>query len=359
MAQKITHSCPAWILGRRKVHPKFGGNEVAGIFKVQKRLSTIKECFSNDLSSGHVFLEIGVNGKYAVLNKPGIINCNTLFSGIVSGIFPKWSAMTAPAFGLDGAELGSILNEDPAVRARALWAHLTAMRWSRQLKRDGMGEGISIWWPAFDTKTNRGPLSRLNPQKARQMLVDWWVAAMNIALKDPKITEGLGEEERLMWFEYKPSVPGVLDFFPTMQSAIWFCKEVNNRVGRRVFAINLEFAHALIGGETVKSAVEKQIHADLFYKFFHGNSAELAIIKWNDEGTEILAGTPGDDKDWAMGEGGEERWKDQEDAIGLMLATGQDIIIEHDIDPSGESPIECYARSRANAERMIAHIRAR
>jgi hypothetical protein len=358
-AQKITHSIPAWILGERKVHPKFGGGIVAGIPQVKNRLLAIKKNFPNDLSSGHVFLEIGVNGKYAGLNKPGIINCDTLFIGIERGFFPKWSAMTAPAFALDGAELGSILNEDAAVRERARWAHLAAIKWSRKLKKDDLGEGISIWWPAFDGELNRGPLSELNRQKAREMLIDWWVETMKIALNDPEITEGLRDNEPLMWFEYKPSVPAVLDFFPTMQSAIWFCIRVNEMVGRRVFVINLEFAHALIGGETVKGAVEKQIKADLFYRFFHANSAELAIVEWNSAGKEILAGTPGDDKDWAIGEGGEERWNDQEKAIGLMLATGQDIIIEHDIDPSGENPIECYARSRANAEKMIANIRAR
>lgn len=356
MARKRKHSGPAWIFGRRKVHTKFGGGEVAGIPMVRNRLLALKKNFPEDLSSGHVFLEVGVKERYSGLNKPGIITYPTLSAGIKDGVYPHWSAMTAPAFALDECELGSILNDDADVRQRARWAHLTAMKWSRKLKRDGLGEGISIWWPAFDSGLNRGPLSKLDREKARKMLVAFWAETMKIALKDAEISADLEDDEPLMWFEYKPSVPGVLDFFPTMKSAIWFCNEVNNLVGQRVFVINLEFAHALIGGDTVLEAVKMQIDANMFYRFFHGNSAELAIVKWNEDGTEIEAGTPGDDKDWAMGEGGQDRWQDQEDALELMLGTGQDLIIEHDIDPSGENPIECYTRSRANAEQMIANI---
>jgi len=36
--------------------------------------------------------------------------------------------------------------------------------------------------------------------------------------------------------------------------------------------------------------------------------------------------------------------------------TGQPIIAEHDIDPSGDDPRDYYARSRANFDQMLAQV---
>jgi hypothetical protein len=96
-----------------------------------------------------------------------------------------------------------------------------------------------------------------------------------------------------------------------------------------------------------------QIKAGLFNNFLHANSAELAVVEWNEDGTKIVRGPPGDDADWAVGEGSEGRWEDQVAAVKLMLNLGTEIAVEHDIDSAGEDPMECFARSRANFDKMV------
>ena len=342
-----SHSCPAWTMGPRTAHPKFGGGvKLAGIELVKDRLTQLHERFPDDYSSGHNLLEVAMSGQdFAEFNSPNAINFYDLVAGIEEGKFPTWSAFTHPAFGLKGVEAGVILGENQTLKRLALVGHQEAMRRSRVLKEKGIGEGYSIWWPAFDSRNRFGPTAKMTPEQARVKFIQFWVPILK-------------ETDDVIAFEYKPSVPGILDFCPTMDSAIELCNEINRLVGRVAMVINLEWAHALIGGETVYSATRKQLRAGLFGGLVHINSAELAVIKWNKSGNRILHGTPGDDKDWACGEGGKKRWNDQKNAVKELDKLGVKIMAEHDIDPSGEDPFACYARSRGNLEQMIIEVRA-
>lgn len=341
---KVTHCAPAWTFGPRPLHPKFGGGKmVGGIARVEQRLKTIKQHFPDDLSSGHVFHEVRADGPYERFNSPDAISFKYLCAGIAEGRFPDWSVITSPAFGT-GILSGMILNPHPEIVEISKWGHRHAILWSRVLAKKGLGAGLNVWWPGFDSRAAFGPLAQLSYYEARERLVNYWVGLLREYDFNP-----------VMHFEYKPSVPGKLDFFPTMQAAIDFCLEVNQQLGRKGMMINLEWAHALIGGQTVAEATKMQIEAGLFSGLVHVNSAELAVIEWDKAGVNIIKGTPGDDADWPVGHGGELRWEDQEEAVALMLESGVErIIAEHDIDPSGLDPVWFYGESRKNLELMIA-----
>jgi len=348
--QKYVHCCPAWTLGPRQTHPKFGGGIiVGGINLVADRLIAIHEKFPDDFSSGHNFLEVRLDGVYESCNKPEATSCGWLCSGIEEKMFPKWSAFTSPAFALPGIENGAILNENPDIVSRAKAGHIAAIKRSWKFKKKNIGLGHTIWWPARDSRLHRGPLSKMSTEDAWEHLFEFWVSVARM-VGDP------GDGLFTMLLEYKPSVPGDLDFIPTMKAAIKFCLELNKRVGWKFMGINLEWAHALIGGETVEDATRAQLAAGLFGGLVHVNSAQLAMIRWDSPGTKILEGTPGDDSDWAVGEGGKERWNDQQTAVKFLLDSGIFITFEHDIDPAGEDPIECYTRSRDNLEKMISTV---
>lgn len=359
------HVCPSWTAGPRSAHPKFGsGVIIGGIPKVEDRLLAIRERFPIDRSSGHIFHEVACdNPAYASLNSPNAISFEQLAKGMEADRYPLWSAMTSPAFGLPGVENGAILNPDPKIVAIARYGHTTAIKWSKLLKDHGLGLGHTIWWPAFDSRLHRGPLSIMSVEEAWEKMFAFWVPILQ-AIPDADICKH-GD----IALEYKPSVPGQCDFMPTPRAARDFCLELNRRVGRKVMVMNTESAHPLIGGVTVEKATSIQLGVDdgsalqvkspncLFNGLVHVNSAELAIVIWNSTGTTIMGGTPGDDSDWPVGEGTHERWDDQQAAVGLLDETDMAIAAEHDIDPAGEDPMECYARSRANLEDMIEKVK--
>jgi hypothetical protein len=340
-----THVCPAWIAGLRKAHPKFGGDVVLnGIARVEDRLRLIHERFPDDRSSGHVWHEIRFDGLYESHNATGAISTEWLINGITENLFPKWSAVTSPAFGLNGVENGAILNPDLAIVEMATAGNDFGLKLAAILAENGIGCGHYIWWPAFDSHLHRGPLAEMGLDEAWSKLGKFW-------------SDRLGRNDYVVSLEYKPSVPGQLDWIPTMDAAIRFCNMLNSGLDRKAMVINLEWAHALIGGETVAQATRKQIKAGLFGGLVHANSAELAMMAWSVDGTIVREGSPGDDADWAVGEGGQKRWDDQQHAVALLDELGMEITVEHDIDPAGEDPMECYARSRANLEQMIANVR--
>lgn len=347
-----THCFPAWVAGPRSLHPKFGGGViVGGIEEVEDRLVAIKKRFPDDLSSGHVFHEVGVaiNDKafaHSGYSSPNAISFSRLKDGIAKGKYPKWSAMTAPAFGL-GIPDGMILNPDLQYVEMAEGAHRQAIIWSRELAQAGLGRGYNIWWPAFDSYLAFGPLSLIGYDEAVKRLEDFWAKLL-----------GSPEPGATMCLEYKPSVPGRLDFMPTMKSAVAFCKRVNERIGRKAMTINLEWAHALIGGQTVAEATKLQVEAGMFSGLVHVNSADLAIVHWDHTGTLILKGTPGDDADWPVGFGSQERYDDQLEAVRILDGLGVDIVAEHDIDPAGINPFEYYQWSREILEIMLGVVRA-
>jgi hypothetical protein len=260
--------------------------------------------------------------------------------------------MTSPAFSLKGVENGVILSDNPKVVAMGEYGHRLALKWTKQLKRAGLGRGHAIWWPATDGKMHRGPLSKMSVAEAWERFFHFWVPILR-DIPD----EDVNEEDGDLVLEIKPSTPAEIDFIPTVKAGIIWCNECNQRVGRRAVRLNLESAHLLIAGQTVEEGTQMQVDADLFGNFLHGNSAELALVQWNASGTNIIAGAPAVDADWAMGEGGEERWKDQERAIGILDRLGKRIRLEHDIDPAGEPPMDCFGRSSHNFQKMLAASR--
>jgi hypothetical protein len=355
MDNHVRHSWPSWTLGARAAHAKFGGGVIiGGIGPVDERLRLIKKSFPNDLTSGHLWHEFGTTiGAYQSHNSKDSVAWDALVKGIESGAYPHIAALTVPAFGIPGVQNGAATNPDPAMRKMYFDMHVDSISKTQWLKSRGLGEGIYIWWPAWDSqrKYHGDETKKLTIQEAWDMLVAAWADIAKAVLErldKEKITPSLP----LIWLEWKPEVPGQ-DYINTMGRAIRFCKEVDQKVGKNVFAINNEWAHLLIGGGTVEVGTRQTIEAGFFTGFFHANSADLAVVEIDEATGEILKGTPGDDRDWYVGAGGQERWDDQQKAVGLMLKSGKPLICEHDIDPAGDDPLKYYTQSRKNLEKMI------
>jgi hypothetical protein len=356
MDTQIRHSWPSWTLGTRAAHAKFGGSVIlGGIAPVDKRLRLIKKSFPNDLTSGHLWHEIGTTlGGYKSHNSKDSVAWDAFVKGVDSGAYPRVAALTVPAFGIPGVQNGAATSPDPALRKMYFDMHVDSICKTQWLKSKGLGEGIYIWWPAWDSqrKYHGDEAGKLTIQQAWDLLVKTWsevAVAVLARLEKEKITPSLP----LVWLEWKPEVPGQ-DYINTIGRAIRFCKEVDQKVGKPVFAINNEWAHLLIGGGTVEDGSRKTIEANLFTGFFHANSADLAIVEIDEKTGEIRKGTPGDDRDWYVGAGGKERWDDQQKAVKLLLKSGKPLVCEHDIDPMGDDPLKYYAKSRENLEKMIA-----
>jgi hypothetical protein len=352
---QIRHSWPAWTLGPRAAHPKFGGGVIiGGIPSVDERLRLIKKSFPDDLTSGHLWHEFGATIRgYKHLNNRNSVSFKDLVDGIQFDDYSHIAALTVPAFGIPGVQNGAATSPDPAVREMYFKMHVDSICKTQRLKSEGLGEGIYIWWPAWDSqrKYHGDEETKLSIKQAWNMLVKTWrdiTITVLERLEREKITPSLP----LVWLEWKPEVPGQ-DYINTIGRAIRFCQEVNRKVGANVFAINNEWAHLLIGGTTVEDGTRQTIEAGLFTGFFHANSADLAVVKISEKTGEVLRGTPGDDRDWYVGAGGQKRWEDQQQAVALMLKSGKSLIAEHDIDPAGDDPLEYYTRSRNNLENMI------
>ncbi len=356
MDTKIRHSWPSWTLGPRAAHPKFGGGMVmGGIASLDERLRLIKKTFPDDLTSGHLWHEVGTTlGAYTSYNSKDSVPWKALVDGVTAGVYPRVAALTVPAFGIPGVQDGAALSPDPTIRQMYFNMHVDSILKTQWLKAHGLGEGIYIWWPAWDAQRKyHGDLAAAprSPKEAWDLLVSTWAKiyqAVMAELDKEKINPG----GPLVWLEWKPEVPGQ-DYINTIGRAIRFCKEVDQKAGGNVFAINNEWAHLLIGGATVAEGTRQTIEAGRFTGFFHANSADLAVIEIDEATGAILKGTPGDDRDWYVGAGGQERWADQQKAVALMLKTGKPLICEHDIDPAGDDPVEYYTQSRNNLEEMI------
>lgn len=227
--KSLLHSCPSWALGLRAAHAKFGGNVIiGGIGPVEDRIRAIAHEFSEDLTSFHLLHELRTEcGAYKPYNSPYAISWDGLLSGVRKGSFPRVAAITAPAFGLPGIEGGAILSEDLTIRQMAYDLHKEAIEKSMYLKGETWGEGVVIWWPAWDSeRENRGqvrksPLSRV---EAWKRLRDFWIVLLDR-------TGGV------VHLEWKPKVPG-RDYVNSIHRAIRFCQEVNRALRREAMVIN-------------------------------------------------------------------------------------------------------------------------
>ncbi len=357
MDNQICHSSPTWIWGPKSVNSKFGGGIISGGYaSVDERLRLIKREFPEDLTSGHFLHEIqtDIDGLKHFNNK-NAISWKGLVDGINRGIYPSIAALTVPAFGIKGVEDGALLSPNPAICEMYFRLHVDSIVKTSWLKQEGFGRAIHIVWPAWDSqRMNHGapgtkPLAR---EAAWERLVTTWVDICRAAMKKLDKMK-IASDGPLFWLEWKPEDPGQ-DYINTPGLAIRWCKEVNRRLEAEKAAINNEWAHALIGGTTVEECTDETIKAGLFTGFVHVNSANLAIVKFDEMTGELLEGAPAYDMDWYVGAGGQKRWDDQQRAVKLILASGKPPLFEHDIDPAGDNPRDYYAQSRENLEKMIA-----
>jgi len=353
------HSIPAWTMSPRGANPKFqAGVELGGISSVAARMIAITK-LSNDiatihneplLTSLHILHELrSATPKYRKFNNPNAISFKDLRRGIKRGDFPQVLAVTAPAFGFPGVERGAILSSDPKRVQMAKDLHLEAIGRAQAIKEDGLGEGVVIWWPAFDSR--RLDLldgTSVRDEEAWRRMGSFWM-------------EILGETGAQVWLEWKPSDPGI-DYICNLSLAISFCSQVNTQLDKNVMFINNEWAHLLIGGLSVAEGTKRTIDANLFTGFVHVNSAQLLPVpleKKMGAGEDPRNIATGVDWDWAVGMGGKERWDDQQTAVGMLDAwEGRTkILAEHDINPAGQDPVAFARCSIKNLEAMLKAVR--
>ena len=351
---KWIHSVPAWTLGPRAANAKFGGNIVLnGIPDVQDRLLAITQ-FSRSLgmageyallTSGHLMLEIKTRiPRLKKFNADGAISVKDLKAGIRAGMFPRILAITAPQFGFKGAERGGMISEDTVDEDMAFDLHVEAIELATELKEQDMGEGVTIWWPAF-TSRSLNPLGRgsLPFNKACDMMLEFWVSV-------------LGKTGGVMHLEWKPCDPGI-DYLCTIALAIDFCNKVNKILKRRAMVINNEFAHILLQGIPVAEGMRQTIVAGLFTGFVHTNSNLMYPVNIQaliDSGIAIEKVLGGMDLDWPVGVGGQAIWDDQQSAISMMDKSGvSTVFCEHDLNPAGEDPFEVHKLSIENVVKML------
>jgi hypothetical protein len=361
-------------MGPRSANPKFqAGVTLNGIPLVEDRLRALMflnaKLETRDgqplLTSVHVLHEVKTrNPSLARYNSPSAIHPDKLMSGIRRGKFPRILAVTAPAFGFKGAQNGGILAEDDTM---AFELHEEALNLAEKLKEDGLGEGVVIWWPSFDSRrmnvlepinmrrTKRMSAKELvsvylelskdrDTREAREMLKDFWIRQLQS-----------GGEVHLEW---KSVDPGDLDYICTLGQTITFCDQINNALGRTAMFINNEWAHLLCSGKTVLEGTKETHEEGLFSGFLHCNSARLMPVSVSDQlesgkaPNEIVTSF---DEDWAVGMGGRERWDDQAAAVKYLETCGvETIFAEHDINPAGNDPLAYAAFSIGNFEKMLA-----
>jgi hypothetical protein len=168
MQTQVVHSWPAWTLGPRAAHAKFGGSTIiGGIASVDQRLRIIKSTFPDDLTSGHLWHEFGTNlGAYAPFNSKDAVTWFDLVKGIEAGYYPHVAALTVPAFGIPGVQNGALLSPDPTIARMYYDMHFDGIVKSKRLKAQGWGLGVYISWPAWDS---RRMYHDKNPHSARRM----------------------------------------------------------------------------------------------------------------------------------------------------------------------------------------------
>jgi len=371
---KFVHSIPAWTMGPRSANPKFQtGIILNGIPLVEDRLLALMrlnaKLETRDeqplLTSVHVLHEVKTrNPRLARYNSPSAIHPDKLMSGIRRGKFPRILAVTAPAFGFKGAQNGGILADDNTM---AIELHREALSLAERLKDEGLGEGVVIWWPSFDSR-RMNVLKPINMRRTKRM------SAKELVSVYLDLFEGLTHEEawvslKEFWvqqlqddgkvhLEWKSVDPGDLDYVCTLELAIKFCKEVNDALGRIAMLINNEWAHLLCSGKTVLNGTKETYEAGLFSGFLHCNSARLMPVSVS---TQLESGkAPNEivtsfDEDWAVGMGGKERWDDQAASVNYLETCGvETIFAEHDINPAGNDPLAYAAFSIGNLEKMLA-----
>ncbi len=351
MTAQLEHSVPAWIVNPRPTNCKFGGGDPnAGIVRVIDRLIAVKK-LSDGLvegsvithplrSSFHVLHEMQTEiDAYKKYNGKGAIPFSTLKAGIKAKRYPPALAITAPAFGFEGAENRCILG-DEAAQTMAAAVHEEGITRSLELKREGLGTGRAIWWPAYDSfLAHKIPVDMvisndIIPGMAEwEQLVNFWVARL----------EKTGGTVHL---ECKHGDPGV-DLVCTLELAIKFCQEVNRRLGRIAMFLNHEMAHLLGMGELTEPAMKRTIEAGLFDGFVHFNLGQLLPVKFHD----ILKNEvhPLDlpillDWDFACGYGSPRVVADQEATVKLLkdwsASTGNPIYAEHDLHHFGSNAVK-------------------
>lgn len=302
------------------------------------------------LTSVHILHELKTpNPRYRRFNNPNAVTFRELAAGIKRGDFPHILAVTAPAFGFVGVEHGAILSSDPKKVQMAKDLHTEVIERAQELQSQGLGKGVVIWWPGFDSQ--RLDLLGQEPipfQEAWERMIDFWIEIINA-------TNGK------VWLEWKPSDPGI-DYICTLKLAIDFCTKVNRQLDRRAMLINNEWAHLLIGGLSVTEGTKRTIGAGLFTGFVHVNSAQLLPVsaeKMMEGATPFMDIATGVDWDWAVGMGGDARWRDQQAAVDVIdcYRNVETIYAEHDINPAGQDPIAFAELSINNLEKMLSAVR--
>ena len=376
MSPSYKPSVGIWCLGESRPTRFSAASTAKGWASVPDRLTQLKAA-SEDWQSRHGWPAVNASfhtvhelrsdsSKAVGFNSPNAIALEDYVAGVREGRYPRCTAITAPAFGWPGSELGVILSEDPAIRSIGRALTIEAIGTTRLLLREGIGEGLAIWWPGEDGGVN--PLrvapdekwsNESIPKSAQwERFREFWVDVLSSALKIEAVVATQSSGLPLICHEKKGGDPAI-DIISTGMLARLFRSQVNNQVGAAVMSSNDEVAHDLAVGEFFNQELQANIAAGQFCGFFHANSGHLNpvrhsnLLKIGHHPLDLLVAF---DWDCPFGYGSPEVVNDQRLAVATMKGwsarTGKPIYVEYDLVGGVNGPLEALRISMENFARF-------
>jgi hypothetical protein len=293
------------------------------------------------LTSGHLILEIvsRVAARHGIPQYAYAISFEDLLQGVRSGNYPQINSVIPPVFGYPGADQGGLISGDPNVRKFAVELIEEALLCNLQLWEEGLGQGITIVWPAYMSLAalECAPDFLINNELLMQS-PQWILFCDGVceALQDVKNQTG---QEVTIHFEWKVNDPGLIDVIPTLFLAMEMAKQINKEVGWQAVFINNEWAHLGLAGIGFIDGTFRTIKGGMFDRLVHVNGGTIhteSLESWMEGDPFHPTDWPALlDPDWPVGFGSERQYAEQAGAIALLAKyseeTGSLVILEHDV----------------------------
>lgn len=348
IARKVT-SVPLWTIRKKTTNGKFSATEsgfsvmveaLRAIKLLEKEYGILLPGEPGLLSSGHLILEVesSIASQNGIPQNPGAVTFDDLMRGIRLGDYPRFNSIIPPVFGYTGADQGGLISKDEEVRQFTKDLLEEAILMNLQLLNEGLGEGITIVWPAYMSflALDCPPGFMVsNDILMGSVLWERFLNGICEVLSRVKIKTGI---EAAIHLEWKVNDPGLLDIIPTLELAIRMCDEINSALGWKGAFINNEWAHLGLSGIDFATGTCRTIEAGLFDRLVHVNGGTIHTERL--EAWLIHPFHPADwpglvDPDWPVGFGSEKITNSQQRAINQLVQnasdTGQLIILEHDV----------------------------
>lgn len=350
MQPQMLSSVPTWTI-RQKTMPKFSSSE-SGFASINEALLAIKRLESvpgillpgqkEILSAGHLLLEVQTDIQLprGVTQYPGGVTFEGLMAGIRAGHYPHFTSLIPPVFGYFGADQGGLVSWDPDVREFAQYLLEDALVKNLQLELEGLGEGMTVVWPAYMSFSALEFSSEfMMNNKVILKSVQWARFRDGVVRALQNVFKQTGYR-RTIHLEWKVNDPGLFDIIPTLSLAIEMARQINETVDWHAICLNNEWAHLGLAGIEFLAGTKRTIEAGLFDRLVHVNGGVIHTEKLEEWMKQPEGFHPADwpammDPDWPVGYGSEYIIDQQKLAIEELakysISTGRLVILEHDV----------------------------